>query len=67
MAKNSQTDLIAEVVRPLWDKLIAHNLKRHPERVVNNNVLARKGIEDFTFEDFCDEVRLELQNEDARN
>lgn len=70
MAKNSlhnDQTLIAEIARPFWDRLIKHNLKRHPERVVDANTLMRRGVEEFRFTDFCDEVRLELMAADAKN
>lgn len=66
MSKEFNGDLIREVAEPLWNQMISENPFAF-RTSGNDELVLQKGFEDFTFNDFCDEIRLELQNADARN
>ena len=62
MAKVLITNLIKETIRPAWNEMIRNN----PESVIDSNTLFL-GLEELTFDDFVESVRLELEIADARN
>ena len=54
-------EIISREARPAWDVIIRHNRRYHPERITDSETLIRNGFEDFTYQDFCDEIRLEIE------
>lgn len=49
MARLDIDNLIRKEAKPFWDEVVRNN----PDLLLNNGP-------DFTFQDFCDEIRLEI-------